>query len=90
MPAPGPPGTIGDEDRKRHGSSSAVHGSEGPAGMKRILVTGALGQIGAELVPELRRRYGVDQVVASDIRMMPRGEPETCSRGVSGTTVPKE
>lgn len=37
--------------------------------MKRILVTGALGQIGSELVPALRERYGADRVVASDIRM---------------------
>ncbi len=36
--------------------------------MKRILVTGALGQIGAELVPALRSVYGDDAVVASDIR----------------------
>lgn len=36
--------------------------------MKRILVTGALGQIGTELVAELRRRYGAENVVASDIR----------------------
>ena len=39
--------------------------------MRRILVTGALGQIGAELVPALRQRYGADRVVASDLRMMP-------------------
>lgn len=37
--------------------------------MRRILVTGALGQIGSELVPTLRDRYGADRVVASDIRM---------------------
>ncbi len=36
--------------------------------MKRILVTGAAGQIGSELVPALRERYGADDVVASDLR----------------------
>ena len=39
--------------------------------MKRILVTGALGQIGSELVPALRERYGAETIVASDIRMPP-------------------
>jgi nucleoside-diphosphate-sugar epimerase len=38
--------------------------------MKRILVTGALGQIGSELVPALRERYGHEAVVASDIRLI--------------------
>lgn len=36
--------------------------------MKKILITGALGQIGSELTVLLRSRYGVDNVVASDIR----------------------
>ncbi len=38
--------------------------------MRRILVTGALGQIGVELVPALRRHYGADRVFASDVRDM--------------------
>ncbi len=44
--------------------------------MRKILVTGALGQIGTELVAALRDRYGIDRVVASDIRMPPSGRPE--------------
>ncbi|KYH30556.1 putative epimerase/dehydratase [Clostridium tepidiprofundi DSM 19306] len=36
--------------------------------MKRILVTGALGQIGTELVTRLREVYGADNVIATDIR----------------------
>lgn len=34
-----------------------------------ILVIGSSGQIGTELVEELRRMYGNDNVVASDIKM---------------------
>ena len=36
--------------------------------MKKILVMGAAGQIGSELVPALRKIYGADNVVASDLK----------------------
>ena len=36
--------------------------------MKKILVTGALGQIGSELVPKLRDVYGIDNVIVTDIK----------------------
>jgi len=42
--------------------------------MKRILVTGAVGQIGSELTMELRHRYGNDSVVAGVNRTQPTGE----------------
>ena len=35
--------------------------------MKKILVLGACGQIGSELVVELRKRYGNNHVIASDL-----------------------
>lgn len=42
--------------------------------MKKILVTGSLGQIGSELVAKLREVYGTSNVIASDIRK-PEGNP---------------
>jgi nucleoside-diphosphate-sugar epimerase len=42
--------------------------------MATILVTGALGQIGSELVPALRERYGSDRVIATDLKVLPPGK----------------
>ncbi len=36
--------------------------------MEKILVTGALGQIGTELTLALRKKYGSDNVIATDVR----------------------
>ncbi|MDT8070987.1 MAG: NAD-dependent epimerase/dehydratase family protein [Terriglobia bacterium] len=40
---------------------------------RRILVTGSSGQIGSELVPVLRERYGPENVVACDIKPVDEG-----------------
>ena len=40
--------------------------------MKKILVTGAFGQIGSELVPTLQKKYGKENVMAWGIRMFRR------------------
>jgi len=37
--------------------------------MKKIIVTGAVGQIGSELTVALRQRYGKENIIATDIRM---------------------
>lgn len=36
--------------------------------MKKVLVTGALGQIGSELTLQMREIYGIDNIIATDIR----------------------
>ena len=41
---------------------------DGETTMKRILITGALGQIGSELTLKLRDIYGADNVIATDIK----------------------
>ena len=45
--------------------------------MKKILVIGARGQIGSELVPALRKRYGNDNVVAAGRSYPLDGDPLT-------------
>jgi len=42
--------------------------------MKRILVTGATGQVGSELTMELRKKYGGDNVIAAGHRRKPSGK----------------
>ncbi len=42
---------------------------------ERILITGANGQIGSVLTPELRTRYGTENVLATDIRAVKHTAP---------------
>ncbi|MGX6962470.1 L-threonine 3-dehydrogenase [Vagococcus xieshaowenii] len=51
--------------------------------MKKVLVTGCLGQIGSELVERLRNDLGVENVIATDIRK-PEGNP-TVENGIFET-----
>lgn len=41
--------------------------------IKKILVTGSSGQIGSELTLELKKKYGEENVVSSDIKPLPNG-----------------
>lgn len=49
--------------------------------MNRILVTGAFGQIGSELIPKLREKYGKENVTASDVK------PATDEQQAQGPTL---
>ena len=41
--------------------------------MKRILLSGAYGQVGQELFRSLASRYGAENVICTDIRNPPKG-----------------
>lgn len=47
------------------------HARKTEAAVKTILVTGSTGQIGSELTPALRERYGADRVIAAGHRTRP-------------------
>ena len=48
--------------------------------IRRVLVTGALGQIGSELVPHLKQLFGETNVISSDIRESNHGPREDYER----------
>ena len=43
--------------------------------MEKILITGAMGQLGSELTTVLREHYGQDNVIGTDIRRPDEGSP---------------
>ncbi|HBT19513.1 MAG TPA: UDP-glucose 4-epimerase [Clostridiaceae bacterium] len=43
--------------------------------MKKILITGAMGQLGSELTTVLRKQYGQNNVIGTDIRRPEEGSP---------------
>ena len=49
--------------------------------MKKIMVSGCLGQIGTELVTKLRHDYGAENVLATDIRVA-RTRPMSFPKGL--------
>jgi nucleoside-diphosphate-sugar epimerase len=56
----------------------------------KILVIGALGQIGSELVPELKEKYGKENVIASDINFPEDDEKETYGNFIQLDVLDKE
>lgn len=57
---------VGERPRPLIGSGPSIEAYL----LKRILVTGAGGQIGAWLVPVLRETYGASRVLATDVRQL--------------------
>ncbi|CAG5932482.1 unnamed protein product [Menidia menidia] len=66
-----------------HLSSSARHGNDAPSSTEadrpKILITGGLGQLGVGLATLLRRQFGKDNVILSDIRKPPS---HVCENGL--------
>lgn len=58
--------------------------------MRRILVTGALGQIGSELVPALQQHFGADRIIGSDLRTAPPQNAVTASYEYLDCTQPQQ
>lgn len=55
----------------RTGTAATLNDDGDAAPTPRVLVTGACGQIGAEMVPYIRSKVGVENVIASDVRTSP-------------------
>jgi nucleoside-diphosphate-sugar epimerase len=62
-------GNFGIMPPSEIGSKTQVGICHMPKEIKRILVTGAAGQIGSELTLALRNKYGSENVVASDVKL---------------------
>lgn len=55
----------------RKGACAVLRRSASTAAAPRVLLTGSTGQIGMELIDFMRKRYGVDNVIATDINLEP-------------------